>query len=151
MHPPIECSSDVHRVNGINRDILTHEAEILHRQFFQRNASPRFIEDYVKAHKELPALARANDNELRTMRTVINRRLDALGIEPWLRHGPKRHLLSRKLLLIAYLAECDAAHTELRREVVGRTHGLARLGWCGILATIRLVRGRLQRDFYGLL
>lgn len=130
---------------------LTREAEILHRQFFRRDAPLGLIEGYTRAHAELPDIARASDSELRTVRIVIERGLDALGIEPWLRSGPERHLLSRKLLLIAFLAECDAAHPEFRQEMDGRFRSLAQLGRSGALAVIRLIRGRLQKAFHGLL
>jgi len=149
--PGPDSSAGMRGVGGSDRTSLIREAEVLHRQFFRRDAPLRFIEYYTMAHAELPELARANDNELRTVRIVIVRGLDALGIEPWLRSGSRRHLLSRKLLLIAYLAECDAAHPEFRQEVRGRVRSLVHLGRSSALAAIRLLRGRLQKFLYGLL
>lgn len=133
------------------RKILIREVEVLHRQFLRRDAPLGLIEGYTRAHVELPGLARADDSELRTVRIVIERGLDALGVEPWLRSGSGRHLLSRKLLLIAYLAECDAAHPEFRQEVRGRVSSFVDLGRSGALAAIRLLRGRIQKAWYGLL
>lgn len=129
---------------------LTLEVEVLHRQFFRHDAPPKLIEGYWRAHAELPDLACRNSNQLRTIAVIIEKRLDALGIEPWLRSGSERHLLSRKLLLIAYLAESDAAHPEFRKHAEGRMRSLAQL--CrGALMAIRLVRGRVQKALYGLL
>ena len=130
---------------------LTREVEVLHRQFFRRDAPHGLIEGYLRIHAELPDLVRANDDELRTMRIIIEKELDALGIEPWLRFGAERHLLSRKLLLTAYLAECDAAHLEFRQELKGRIRSLTHLCWSTALAAIHLLRGRLQKAFYELL
>lgn len=130
---------------------LTREVEILHRQFFRREAPQKLIENYIKAHAELPDMARSSDSELRTVRMIIEKGLNAPGIEPWLRSGPERHLLSRKLLLLAYLAECDAAHPEFRQEVRGIVCSLAQLSWCIVLAAIDLLRGRLQKALYELL
>lgn len=134
----------------INKIDLTREIKFLHHQFFRYEASHQLIEDYLKAHKELFILADASDSEQRTVRIIIEKKLDALGIEPWLRTGVRRHLLSRKLLLVSYLVECDGAHPEYRQEVEGRVRCFVRLCWVSVLATIRLLRGRLQKIFYEL-
>lgn len=130
---------------------LTREAEVLHRQFFRRDVPQGFIDEYLKAHAELADMAQVSDSELRTVNIVIEKELDALGIEPWLRTGSKRHLLTRKLLLISYLAECDATHLELRQEIIGRVRSITRLCISGVWGIIRLINGRIQKAFYGLL
>jgi len=130
---------------------LMREVEVLHRQFFRRDAPHGLIENYMRAHAELPDMARVSNSELRTVQIIIEKGLDALGIEPWLRSGPERHLLSRKLLLIAYLAECDAAHPEFRQEANGHACSFAQLCRSTMLAAIHLLRGRLQKTLYGLL
>lgn len=130
---------------------LRREAEFLHRQFFQRDALEGFIDGYLRIHAELPDMARASDNELRTVKVIVEKELDALGIEPWLRSGPERHLLSRKLLLTAYLAECDSAHPEFRQAVRGRGRSLAGLFRSMALAAAHLLKGRLQKAWYELL
>ncbi len=129
---------------------LAHEAEVLHRLFFLTEPPSGFSEAYVQAHVASRGFAEAEECELRTVSIVVERSLDALGIEPWLRGRPRSHLLSRKLLLIAYLAECDAAHLEFRREERGRLRAFARLGRAGFSAAVRLARGRLQIAMYGL-
>lgn len=142
---------DVQGVGAIDRTTLIREAELLHRQFFQRDASPKLLDFYTLAHSELLDLTQASDGELRTVQLVVERHLDALGIEPWLRSSSGRHLLSRKLLLIAYLAECDAAHSEFRREAKSRAVSYVRLGQSGAKAAFRLLRGRIQKALHGLL
>jgi hypothetical protein len=130
---------------------LIQEVKVLHLQFFHCVAPQGLIDGYLRFHMESPDLVRASTGELRTVDVIIRKRLDALGIEPWLRVGSKRHLLSRKLLLIAYLAECDAAHPEFRRTVNGRIRSLGRLCMSALSAVGHLLRGRLQKAFYGLL
>ena len=114
-------------------------------------AMQKLLDLYTQAHSELLNLALASDVELRTMRLVIERNLDALGIEPWLRSSSGRHLLSRKLLLIAYLAECDATHPEFRQAARSRAIGYVLLGQIGAVAIFRLLRGRIQKALHGLL
>lgn len=135
----------------INQANLTREVEVLHHQFFRCDAPQGLIEGYVRAHAELSDITRASDSELRTVRVIVEKELDALGIEPWLRSRPERHLLSRKLLLIAYLAECDAVHPEFREEAKGSISSLVQLCRSSVLAVAHLVRGRLQKALYGLL
>ncbi len=130
---------------------LKHEVEVLHRQFFQCDAPHGLIESYLKIHNELPDMASTSDIELRTVRVIIEKNLDAPGIEPWLRSRHERHILSRKLLLIAYLAECDAAHPNYRMGVEGRFHCLLYLGKNMTVAAFHLFRGRLQKAMYDLI
>ena len=136
---------------SIDQISLTREVELLHRQFFRRDAPQGLVKEYMRAHAEFPDIARASESELRTVRIIIEKKLDALGIEPWLRTGPERHLLARKLLLIAYLAECDTEHPEFRLEVKGRVRSLLQLCKSGALAGIILLNGRYQKALYGLL
>ena len=96
-------------------------------------------------------LVQATPLELHTVATIVHKQLDALGIEPWLRDGVRRHLLSRKLLLIAYLGECDAVHPGFRQAVSGRIHSYMQLCGAGLGGAWHLLVGRLQKAVYGLL
>lgn len=149
--PPIPDGTAGTQDEQASRTILNREANALYHQFFRHAAPQGLTESYTRAHAEMPGLAQVTDSELRTVRLVIERGLDALGIEPWLRSNSGRHLLSRKLLLIAYLAECDVTHPEYRQEVKGRFRSFVLLVRSVALAAIRLVRGRLQKTLYGLL
>jgi len=130
---------------------LSHEVQVLHQQFFRSPAPPALIDQYLRFHAESPTLVQATPQELRTVATIVHKRLDALGIEPWLRGGAQRHLLSRKLLLIAYLAECDAEHLGFRRAVSGRLPSCLQLCGAGVRGAWHLLTGRLQKAVYGLL
>ena len=130
---------------------LVRELDVLHRQFFHTAAPPGMVENYIKAHAEVTELSWAGEMELRTVNIIIEKGLDALGIEPWLRSGPRRHLLTRKLLLIAYLAECDGRHPGFRYEVRGWFRSISQLFSSASSACLHLLRGRLQKTYYGLL
>ena len=130
---------------------LTHEVQVLHSQCFGRAAPQELIKAYVKFHIESPKLVEATNEEIQTLVTVINKELDAFGIEPWLRGGPTRHLLSRKLLLISYLAECDAAHLESSQLLKGRWCILVQLFCNSVNGIGLLLKGRFQKALYGLL
>ena len=139
---------DALKIDQIN---LTHEVELLHRQLFQREAPHGFIEAYLRFHAEMPDMAQASDSEHRTVQIIIERKLNALGIEPWLRSRPERHLLSRKLLLTAYLAECDSTHPEFRQEVIGRVRCVAQISRSSALGVVHLFQGWFQKAWYELL
>lgn len=130
---------------------LTHEVQVLHLQFFGAAAPQEFIKAYVKFHIDSPKLVQATNEEIQTVVTVINKELNAFGIEPWLRGGPTRHLLSRKLLLISYLAECDAAHLESSQLLKGRWAILVQLFRNSLNGIGLLLKGRFQMALYGLL
>lgn len=136
---------------SINQFNLIREVEFFHRQFFRCDASITFIEYYIKAHEEQPDLACASASELRTVRVIIEKELNAFGIEPWLRLGSERHLLSRKLLLLAYLAECDAGHLTFRQEVKGALCSFVQLCRSAVLGVIQLLNGRFQIALYELI
>jgi hypothetical protein len=130
---------------------LLHEVQVLHLQFFRCAAPKTLIDGYLRFHAESPNMVYATQDEHQTVATVVNKRLDALGIEPWLRGGSPRHLLSRKLLLIAYLAECDAAHPDYRQAVRGCLRSFLQLGSSALVGGWHLLKGRLQMVAYGLL
>jgi hypothetical protein len=130
---------------------LSQEVQVLHQQLFRSPAPLALIDQYLRFHAESPALVQATPQELRTVATIVHKRLDALGIEPWLRGGAQRHLLSRKLLLIAYLGECDAEHLGFRQAVSGRLPSCSQLCGAGVLGVWHLLTGRLQKAMHGLL
>jgi len=135
----------------LNQNHLSHEVKVLHRQFFKSDAPKELIKNYIKCHSDMPEMTDAKDSEFRTVRIVIEKELDALGIEPWLRSGSTRHLLSRKILLISYLAECDALHLEFRKEVRGFFCCLVYLFRILASGGFHLSQGFLQKVIYGLL
>jgi len=129
---------------------LRKEAEYLYRRLFGRAASTELIENYLAAHAGMPALHAAHEAQFNTMRTIVAKGLDAVAIEPWLRGRNVRHILSRKLLLISYLAECDSRHSEYVRQSGGLMEGRLRFVLAGLRAGFFLARGRYLKARYGL-
>ena len=137
--------------NIIRSPHLHTEAQIIHQQLFRSKAPDILCERYVAAHAALPELNPKNEQEFRTLNIIIQKNLDALGIEPWLRKKSIRHLLSCKILLIVYLSECDGNHLELRNEAIGRLKSNYLLTRGLFIGTVRLIRGWIQKVWYGLL
>jgi hypothetical protein len=133
-----------------DRKMLYEEARYLHLSMFRRCPADNVVDAYVRAHAEIPDLLAVDERQRRTVRLIVARRLDAAGIEPWLRGKRIRHSLSAKIMLLAYLAECDACHPEFARRVPDRWIALANMGSAALTAIFRLMRGRLQKAWYGL-
>ena len=132
------------------RDALTNEVNYFHKRLFDSAASADFTKAYIRAHMDLTDLAGSDEQQCRTVRLVIERRLDALGVEVFLRSRCTRHLLTRKLLLMNYLAECDASHPEFLRGSTKRFYGFFTLCLVGFLMVKRLLLGRIQKTIHGL-
>jgi hypothetical protein len=104
----------------------------------------------VRAHADIPDLGTIDERELRTVQIIVAHRLDAVGIEPLLRGKGRRHALSAKLLLLAYLAECDARHPEFMRCATNGPKALVSMGSAALMAVFRLLRGHVQKAWHGL-
>lgn len=136
---------------AFDMQVLRREADYLHRALFGREPMAMTVEHYVRAHSTLSALAQASVAEQSLVQSVLDRRLDALGVEPWLRGRGRRHLLTAKLLLLTYLGECDGNHPEFARSGTSiRSPWRAFLN-TSLYASYRLMRGYLQLLRYGLL
>ena len=127
---------------------LRLEAQYLHHHLFGREPTQIVIEDYIRAHSGIPELSRFDQRQIRTMQTILEKSLDALAIEVWLRGKKTRHLLSCKLLLVSYLSESDACHPEYSRHSHNIRLGSLLITGCHTL--FRLIRGRIQLVRYGL-
>jgi hypothetical protein len=130
--------------------LLRREAEYLHRALFGYASSTATSDYYVRAHSALSALSQASETERALVQCVVDRGLDAMGIESWLRGGGKRHLLSAKLLLLAYIGECDAGHAEFSRSLSPNYSPWIALANASFSAGYRLLRGRMQLLRHGL-
>lgn len=142
--------SSTQALSSESRNELRKEAEYLYRRLFGREASTELIENYLAAHAQMPALYMAPEAQFNTVRTIVAKELDAVAIEPWMRSRKVRHVLSRKLLLISYLAECDSRHPEYMRSSGGVTEGWPRFLLTGLQAGFSLARGRYLKARYGL-
>lgn len=132
------------------RETLCEEARYLHGRMFRRCPADNLVDAYVHAHTEIRDLRAIDERQLRTVQIIVARRLDAVGIEPWLRGKGIRHALSAKLLLLAYLAECDTRHLEFMRGTTAGRIALVSMGRATIMAIFRLIRGYVQKAWHGL-
>ncbi|WP_143530307.1 hypothetical protein [Rhizobium sp. RU36D] len=103
-----------------DRDGLAKEVNHLHQSLFGRPPTASVIEHYIQAHMIMPELHDVHDAEVRTVRAVIEKKLDAIAVEPWLRDKNRHHLLSRKIFLLSYISECDAEHVEYNNHIENR-------------------------------
>ncbi len=86
-------------MSDINPDVETAEkssaleleATYLYRQMFNRKPATQLIGRYLLAHQEMPALSIISPVHQRTIELIIEHKLDANAIEPWLRSKNKRH------------------------------------------------------------
>lgn len=125
-------------------EALATEAGVLHEALFGRSPSSRFVGLYVEVHRERADLFAASQTETDTVCRVVKRGLDIAGIEVLLRRPGLRHLLSRKLMLAGYLAECDGEHPESRPLSLGRMQAYGGIAMAGLRGAIRLARARFQ-------
>jgi len=130
---------------------LEHEVIYFHYCLFGNPAPARLINLYVEFNREHFDGVSVNSNDARTVAIIIKMRLDAVGIEHWLRRKGLRHLLSRKLMLIMYLAECDSAHPDFRVCITGPFYGYIAVARTLSAAVRHLFVGRIQIALYALL
>lgn len=129
---------------------LTDEVTYLYQSIFSRIPPNLLIVSYIAAHSEINELKLLDDQQKLTVHRVVTKKLDAVGIEPWLRSPQRRHALSIKLLLIMYLAESDSLHPEFCRCGNGVFKGIAQLIFAGLKGFLRLILGRVQKAIYGI-
>lgn len=129
---------------------LEKECGHLYSCFFRREVSEGLVREYVRAHGELAALREYAPEEAATLEKIVEKGLNAAAIEPWLRRKGTRHALTRKLMLIAYLAESGGGHEEFARQPSGRPGGWAVMLRAGVRGAVDLARGYVQKTFYGL-
>lgn len=131
-------------------ETLCKEVRYLHGRMFRSCPAANFVDAYVHAHIEIFDLRALDARQLRTVNMIVAHRLDAVAIEPWLRGKGIRHALSTKLLLLAYLAECDTRHLEFMRGTSDGRIALVSMGRATFMATFRLICGYVQKAWYGL-
>lgn len=107
-------------VSNCDLSLLKKEACYLHLCFFHKQPDEIFVSNYLAAHIELPELRYFPEEQLRSVRIIVESGLNAMGIEPWLRRSGIRHPLTSKLMLVAYLSECDSRHRDFSRKSSGR-------------------------------
>jgi len=73
-------------------------------------------QQYIEIHKQKKGLQNLPKSQLRSVYIVVNKKLNATAIEPWLRTKNTRHALSIKLSIITYLAESKYESNEFSRS-----------------------------------
>ena len=130
--------------------LLGQECRYLYFFFFKKTPPPCLVQGYIQAHKELSSLRDFPAREYATIQKILEKRLNATAIEPWLRRKGERHVLTRKLMLISFLAECGGGHEEFSRQAQGRVRGWWALVLGALQGTGALAVGYAEKTFYGL-
>jgi hypothetical protein len=130
---------------------LEREVDLFHRHLFGAAPSPWLRGHYLAFHQEVKWLAEFDEPQARTLQVVVTRGLNAVGVEFWLRDPRVPHLLTVKLTLLSYLAECEQGHPQFGRKVtLGLPRALWRLGVESLKGAGLLMIGYVQRRRYGL-
>jgi hypothetical protein len=95
---------------------LQQEVIFFHSQIFGYPPSEELIVHYCNAHFEISDFLHIKSGERKYIDLIINKKLDALGIEFWTRRFSLFSILTSKLLLISYIAESDGKHSEYYRK-----------------------------------
>jgi hypothetical protein len=130
-------------------DELRKEAVFLYKAAFNKSIPDTLLERYLRAHADLTKQLEGAPFELQIVKTIIEKNLDPVGIEPWLRKkGRQHHLLTRKLLLLSFLNECGGNPAGISRSPDRFALPCMALTVCA--AALALLRGRIQAARYGL-
>lgn len=127
---------------------ISEEAAYFYCALFREQLPENIRGLYCKAHAALPDEFASTAREAHTVTAIMRHALDPVGIEPWLRKKNAHHLLTRKLLLLAYLHECGGGRVSVADGRLGGGLDMF-LTICG--AAFSLTRGLLQKRRYGLL
>jgi hypothetical protein len=131
---------------------LKREADLFHSQLFAVVPSSWLVEQYLSFHQKVGWLATFDESQVNTLRVVVERRLNAVGVEFWLRDPRALHPLTAKLTLVSYLAECERGHPRFCRRVsLSQPRALWRLGVEALKGGGLMMIGFVQRRRYGLL
>ena len=137
-------------VAGKDSPYLENECRHLHFCLFIREAPEKLVREYVRAHAELATLRDIPAEEDATLRKIVRKRLNAAAIEPWLRRKGSRHALTRKLMLVAYLAESGGGHAEFLHAPTGRAAGWGAMLLAGAKGAGALAVGYAEKILHGL-
>lgn len=128
----------------VSSSSLKEEVAYFHRKMFGFAPTSQLVQAYISAHESQPQLFESSDAQLSTVHTVVTKSLSPMGIEVWLRKGSNRHLLSRKLLLLSYLSECDAGHPEYLANDGGLLKATLKILASSGLAVLSMLKGKWQ-------
>ncbi len=129
---------------------LREECNHFYRCFFGRLPTTQFVNQYLVAHSAIDGLLNPACLHDKSIELILLHKLHAVNIEPWLRTANPRHPLTTKLLLIAYIAECDGSHPVFTRKSSGKLIGKLILLWDSIKSGVNLLHGFVAVKIYGL-
>lgn len=129
---------------------LRAECTFFYRCMFGRDPTDRFIQYYLDVHTSRSELCTPEFLNNQSVKVIKHKKLNAVHIEPWLRKPGKNHPLSAKLLVITYVAECDATHSEFSRSATGIVLGKFHLFFRLVVAAFQLMHGYILVKRYGL-
>ena len=127
---------------------LSNEMKFFYKALFGLKPPEKLIQHYMQAHNVLIDSSDFDEVQVETIRLILKKNLDPVGIELWLRHKRKRHLLSAKLMLVSYLAESGGKVDCFSRS---QTRSKINLILYLIGSIFTFVRGYYQKNKYGLL
>jgi len=128
---------------------LKLEADYLHVSMFGCRPGAVFVRRYIAANQDCEEL-HADPSEIESTRRLISIGANVAAIEAALRSRKHRHLLSRKMILVSYIAECDGEHGDTFEATIPPLHFWLILPYWGARALIRLVLGKLLMVRYGI-
>jgi hypothetical protein len=133
--------------------LLKHESIFFYRRIFKRLPSDEIVSNYIRAHFEIPEFQEFDPAELNSISLILDRRLNFLGIEPWLRKKSrlKNHALTSKLLLLMYISECSQNGFSINRLAgVGNLRYFISLISFAIRSFFCMLGGLFQKRIHGI-
>lgn len=126
---------------------LRNEIIFLFHVMFKRTPCDIIITSYINANQDLHLFC--TKEQYQSIEKICALKLNAVGIEPWLRTKADRHPLSSKLLLISYLEECTNAHGFQNKHISRFSKFMTCFG-AGLKSFFSLMQGFYQKRKYDL-
>ncbi len=149
LYSPSVHSRRVEKPEEIRRCELHREARYLYRCFFNDSADVVLLDRYARAHERYGI--KENKMERRIMYKLQSLHLDAEAVEYVLRLKDRGNILTRKVAILHFLAECEPTRSGdfFNSQDVGPRVCLYLFGLLG--HTVRcFVKGRILVRRYGL-
>jgi hypothetical protein len=126
----------------IDEQTLTKEAAALHHALFGREVPEELARHYAAAHAHV--LSKVTAAEQAWMARALSRRTDIEAIETVVRLMGHDHVLTRKMRLLAYLAEAwPAYYRDFVNDAPGRGAAWCALAWHGSRTIVKFLKGWL--------
>lgn len=133
-------------MNGTDLNLKLEAAHLYHC-LFNRELPETIALYYISAHLSLSEHWDIPGEQAQTLGLIVRNELPATAVEPWLRQKGSRHIVSAKLLLLAYLDECSSGERGVLRNTRLRRIGLLSTVISGFVS---LAYGFYLKKRYGL-